>query len=62
MALQDDMGLYDVGWNNPANLDVTSNISKLANEGLILDQHYVFYWCSPTRRSFLTVRNSPLVG
>ena len=58
MILQDDLGWYDVGFhNNSDNLNVTGNITRLAREeGIVLDQHYVFYWCSPTRRSFLTGR------
>ena len=55
-VLQDDLGLYDVGWNNPHNVDVSGNITQLAREGIILDSHYVFYWCSPTRRSLLSGR------
>lgn len=56
MLLQDDLGYADVGWNNPAMADVSGNLTKLAQEGVVLKRHYVFYWCSPTRRSFLTGR------
>lgn len=56
MILQDDLGHFDVGFNNPSRLDVSGNVSKLAAQGIILKHHYVFYWCSPTRRSFLSGR------
>ena len=57
-VLQDDLGYYDVAFHgNANNSDVTGNITSLATqEGVILQQHYVYYWCSPTRRSFLTGR------
>ena len=57
MVLQDDLGFHDLGITNSKNRDVTSNITKLAmEESIILDRHYTHYWCSPTRRSFLTGR------
>ena len=57
MILQDDLGFYDVAFNgNARNADVTANVSQLAAEGVVLDSHYVFYWCSPTRRAFLSGR------
>jgi len=56
MILQDDLGHYDVGWNNPDMKDVSGNLTSLAESGIVLNNHYVFYWCSPTRRSFLTGR------
>ena len=34
----------------------TPIMTKLANEGLILDRHYAHWHCSPSRRSFLTGR------
>ena len=53
-ALVDDLGHSDVGFHNPA--IKTPNFDKLINEGLILDRHYVFKYCSPSRASFLTGR------
>jgi len=55
--LQDDLGHDDVAfYGNNVNLDVTGNITAAANEGVILDRHYVHWHCSPTRRSVLTGR------
>jgi arylsulfatase A-like enzyme len=34
----------------------SKSITSLANEGVILTNHYVHWHCSPTRRSFLTGR------
>ena len=57
MVLQDDLGYYDTGIYNPTRMDVTGNITKLAKDGgILLKSHYVHYWCSPSRRSFLSGR------
>jgi len=40
--------------NNP--LSPTPNLESLASEGVKLNRHYVFKYCSPTRRSFLSGR------
>ena len=55
-TLQDDLGHHDVGFGGGGGGNITQNVTKLANEGVVLSAHYVFYWCSPTRRSFLTGR------
>ena len=34
----------------------TPNLLELSKQGLRLDRHYVFRYCSPTRRSFLSGR------
>ena len=54
-VLVDDWGFADVSFRNPA---ISSpNLESLATkEGLILDRHYVFKYCSPSRASFLTGR------
>ena len=53
-VLVDDWGFADVGFRNP---DIkTPNFDELANTGLILNRHYVFRYCSPSRASFLTGR------
>eukprot|EP01060_Flectonema_neradi_P016533 TRINITY_DN2315_c0_g1_i2.p1 TRINITY_DN2315_c0_g1~~TRINITY_DN2315_c0_g1_i2.p1 ORF type:complete len:535 (+),score=103.15 TRINITY_DN2315_c0_g1_i2:55-1659(+) len=56
MILQDDMGMYDVGFNNKAAASYTSNITSLATDGVVLTNHYTHWHCSPTRRSFLSGR------
>ncbi len=53
-VLVDDWGYSDVGFRNPGIL--TPNFDMLAKDGLILDRHYVFKYCSPSRASFLTGR------
>ena len=50
----DDLGFYDTQIYNP--LSPTPNIARLASEGMLLNRHYVFRYCSPTRRSFLSGR------
>ena len=53
-VLVDDWGFADVSFRNPA--IHSPNFQKLAETGLILDRHYVFKYCSPSRASFLTGR------
>ena len=51
-VLVDDWGFADVGFRNP---DIkTPNFDMLASTGPVLDRHYVFKYCSPSRASFLT--------
>ena len=54
----DDWGWADVGYHldSPSKEVVTPNIDSIVKEGLQLDQHYVFNWCSPSRSAFLTGR------
>ena len=53
-VLVDDWGFADVGFKNPA---ISSpNFDNLAKTGLVLNRHYVFKYCSPSRASFLTGR------
>jgi len=55
--LQDDLGHYDTGiYGNKEAEAVTTHITSLSKEGVILNNHYVHWHCSPTRRSFLTGR------
>ena len=53
-VLVDDWGYADVGFRNPAIL--SPNFDSLMKSGLLLDRHYVFKYCSPSRASFLTGR------
>ena len=50
----DDWGYADVGFRNPA--IKSPNFDMLASTGLLLDRHYVYRWCSPSRASLLTGR------
>ena len=50
----DDWGYADVGLRNPA--IKSPNFDMLINTGLLLDRHYVFKYCSPSRASLLTGR------
>ncbi|KAI8515755.1 hypothetical protein Bbelb_065680 [Branchiostoma belcheri] len=48
----DDLGWNDVGWHNP---DVkTPVLDQLAHDGVILNQTYVNYVCTPSRTAFMT--------
>ena len=53
-VLVDDWGYADVGFRNPAIL--SPNFDSIVKNGLVLDRHYVFKYCSPSRASFLTGR------
>ena len=55
LILADDLGWYDTSVTG--NKDApTPKLQALADGGLRLDRHYVFRFCSPTRRSLLTGR------
>ena len=50
----DDLGFSDVGFRNPK--IKTPNFDDLSKTGLVLNRHYVYMYCSPSRASFLTGR------
>jgi len=52
--MADDTGWYNVGWHNPDML--TPNADQLVKEGIELDRHYAFVFCSPSRTSLMTGR------
>lgn len=57
----DDFGHNNIGYhaatNEAANEIITPTLDSLALEGLVLDNHVVFRFCSPTRSALLTGRN-----
>ena len=54
--LIDDLGFYDTAVFNDAIRPVTPNLAQLADDGIRLERHYTYKYCSPTRRSFLSGR------
>ena len=54
MFLADDFGHYDISYNNPD--APTPTLHQLASDGVILNRHYVYQYCSPTRSSFMSGR------
>ena len=53
-VLVDDWGFAEVGFRNPK--IKSPNFDDLAKTGLILNRHYVYMYCSPSRASLLTGR------
>ena len=53
-VLVDDWGFSEVGFRNP--MLKTPNFDELAKTGLVLNRHYVYMYCSPSRASLLTGR------
>ena len=53
--LADDFGWSNFGLHGITNY--THNLDALAREGIILDRHYVFKYCSPSRCALQTGRN-----
>ena len=53
-VLVDDWGFSDVGFKNPK--VISPNFDDLAKTGLVLNRHYVYMYCSPSRASLLTGR------
>lgn len=46
-----------MGWANWGKHNaepITPNMNKLAADGVVLDRHYVFWYCSPTRSSLMS--------
>ena len=56
----DDLGRFDTQVYNPA--APTPFIGQLVKQGIILDRHYAYRYCSPTRRSFLSGRFPSLIN
>ena len=54
MVLIDDLGYHNVGFHNPD--QISPHIDDLVKEGIQLEAHYTFQYCSPTRSSFLSGR------
>ena len=46
-VLVDDLGWNDIGMHDPRVL--TPTLDLLASEGVVLERHYVYRYCSPTR-------------
>ena len=53
-VLVDDWGFAEVGFRNPK--IKSPNFDELAKTGLVLNRHYVYRYCSPSRASLLTGR------
>ena len=53
-VLVDDWGFAEVGFRNPK--IKSPNFDELAKTGLVLNRHYVYMYCSPSRASLLTGR------
>lgn len=57
-VMVDDWGWANVGYHRdpPTTEVVTPNFDNLVKQGLELDQHYAYKFCSPSRSAFLTGR------
>ena len=53
-VLVDDWGFSEVGFRNPK--IKSPNFDELVKTGLLLNRHYVYMYCSPSRASLLTGR------
>ncbi len=53
----DDLGWNDVGYHGSE--IKTPNIDRIASDGVRLERHYSYSWCTPTRAALMTGR-SPL--
>ncbi len=54
-VLADDFGHYETGYDGNAAAR-TPTLDSLATAGLVLDRHYAYQYCSPTRSSLLSGR------
>lgn len=56
-VLVDDWGWNNVGFHRPNDPEVsTPNVDALVREGMELDRHYTYHYCSPTRSSLQSGR------
>eukprot|EP01061_Rhynchopus_euleeides_P023725 TRINITY_DN3848_c0_g1_i6.p1 TRINITY_DN3848_c0_g1~~TRINITY_DN3848_c0_g1_i6.p1 ORF type:complete len:518 (+),score=221.64 TRINITY_DN3848_c0_g1_i6:80-1633(+) len=57
LIVVDDFGWANIGYHNPANPEVvTPNIDSLVAQGVKLERHYAYKFCSPTRSSLQSGR------
>jgi arylsulfatase B len=50
--LADDLGHYNVGWHNRNTSEcATPTLNGLAQDGIVLERHYAYKFCSPSRSS-----------
>ena len=54
MMLADDLGFNNVGWRNKEIRSPT--LDALRSDGVSVDRHYTYKYCSPTRRALLSGR------
>eukprot|EP01046_Picozoa_sp_COSAG06_P033598 COSAG06_NODE_3439_length_5348_cov_4.151457_5_plen_125_part_00 len=53
----DDYGWANLGAHSASpGLTHTPNFDAAVAEGVLLERHYTFFWCAPTRAAFLTGR------
>ena len=53
----DDYGFAGIGAHAAAEgLTHTPNFDAAVSEGVLLERHYTFFWCAPTRAAFMTGR------
>ena len=51
-----DLGFDDTSLRGRTDVDFTPQLQQLQDEGVRLDRHHTYLWCSPTRRAFLSGR------
>jgi arylsulfatase A-like enzyme len=56
ISLVDDLGFADVGFNTKNPHAYTPFVDSLAHQGVILDRHYGYAFCSPSRSSLMSGR------
>ena len=55
--LADDLGWANVGWHAAASQSPTPVLDALVTNGVQLDRHYAFKFCSPSRCALQSGRN-----
>lgn len=60
LILGDDVGSYDVGYNDPT--VQTPELDSLAKDGVRMSNMYTWCWCAPSRGALLTGRYAPKLG
>jgi arylsulfatase A-like enzyme len=52
----DDMGWANLGAHNNVSGTHTPHFDAAVTDGILLERHYTFRWCAPTRSSLMTGR------
>lgn len=61
-VVADDLGTFDVPFTKSGSEIITPTLSRLASEGLVLDNYYVQPLCTPSRAAFMTGRHPVQLG
>ena len=60
--MADDLGYGDVPWNNEFLRTKMPNLLQFREQGMVIDKHYTYPSCSPSRAALMTGFNAEKLG